>query len=737
MNLDQFHHILDDVRKYSLNSEQRRAVDHPRDLDVPDQQPGPLWLLAGPGSGKSEVLVARTLKLLYVDQIAPRSLLLTTFTKKASRNLEDRLAENFVALQRTDSSLRNIDPSEVRAGTLHSLCNNILQEYRYPGYQNMRLLDEVEQALFLYQRGEITRHDDLQFWRFFSDAVPKWSTGGDYPPGRWKRVAAGVTLFNHLVEDRVVLERLRAEGSHWGTLADLYDQYAKVLKENHRCDYAHLQACFLEFLDSSFGQRFLDGDATHPPLRHVLVDEYQDTNPIQERIYLALAQRPPHNLTVVGDDDQALYRFRGGTVTCMVHFDQACQTVLGANPRQLQLAHNYRSHADIVGFFNNYIDSFPEMRAPGIRAPGKVPIDPALQIEGDYPAVSWLQTKKAGDLGRAFSTFVQDHLIADGIITDLNQCVLLLPTTKDSPGNAGPFLRALEQQGIPVYNPRSKTFMESEEVQCLLAALVDVLDPEHTYSDNRTRDLPKIVNSWFDTLKSVRARGVEVKPCFDYVERCRTEIPRSCTKADPGRPLQVSILEIVYRILSLEPFRTWRADQARNLRLSKVTRLLEGYHSMNLDQLWINKTGTDLDKGFRDRFFYMMVGYLISEGISDDEDEEVIVPTGMLPVMTIHQAKGLQFPLVFVGKAGLSGRPGPAQILDQTLRPFRNDLYQRTERDPQELVVEDEIRLWYVAYSRAQYALILAASSNQLRDSIRIPGRDAGAFRQTMHMIHP
>ena len=93
----------------------------------------PLWLIAGPGSGKSEVLVTRTLRLLCVDGIDPRSVLLTTFTVKAARNLEDRLASYLAALQHHEPSLSAVDVSALRFGTIHSLCNDILQEYRYPG----------------------------------------------------------------------------------------------------------------------------------------------------------------------------------------------------------------------------------------------------------------------------------------------------------------------------------------------------------------------------------------------------------------------------------------------------------------------------------------------------------------------------------------------------------------------------------------------------------------------------
>ena len=350
IDLPNFHNCLAQTtaRGYHLDEKQKNAVEY---------GDGQLWLLAGPGSGKSEVLVTRTLKLLCVDGIQPRSIFLTTFTQKAARNLEDRLATYLTALQSTDSSLKDVDLADIRIGTLHSLCNDILQEFRYSTYQNVRLLNQVEQDLFTYHYTKISDFPDLAFWQNFDYAVRDWRNQ-NFLPNKWKRAKAAVTLFNHIVEDYVDIEQMRNAGGHWKTLAEFYRQYSQALKNNYRCDFAHLQARFLEFLESPASQQFLQGDGQNPPLKYVLVDEYQDTNPIQERIYLALAAQAPYNITVVGDDDQALYRFRGGNVTCMVNFDKACQSVFSQTPHQLQLEKNYRSHPDIVNFFNQYITSF-------------------------------------------------------------------------------------------------------------------------------------------------------------------------------------------------------------------------------------------------------------------------------------------------------------------------------------------------------------------------------------------
>src|SRR3989442_3850753 len=112
---------LEKVSKKSYSKDQRAAILH---------ETNPLWITAGPGSGKSEVLVARTIKLLLCDEIPPPSIVLTTFTEKAAANLEDRIASYLEDLKLEGG----IDVTELRTGTLHSLCDTIMREHRFPSY---------------------------------------------------------------------------------------------------------------------------------------------------------------------------------------------------------------------------------------------------------------------------------------------------------------------------------------------------------------------------------------------------------------------------------------------------------------------------------------------------------------------------------------------------------------------------------------------------------------------------
>jgi DNA helicase-2/ATP-dependent DNA helicase PcrA len=729
MTLNDFHQLLDGPtgRGYPLNLSQRQAVDHAT---------GALWILAGPGTGKTEVLVTRTLKLVCVDGVPPGGILLTTFTRKAAKNLEDRLASYMVSLVAADPALATVDISDLRIGTLHGLCNDILQDFRSPDYQNVRLLDDVEQQLFTYRYADITDYADRAFWNHFALAVPEWSTGAQHSPGKWKRARAAIILFNRIVEDGVDLAIMRQRGPQWHQLATFYEQYRDELKTRYRCDFAHLQDRFLGFLANGRGHIFLAGDERRPGLQHVLVDEYQDTNPIQEEIYFALAANAPHNLTVVGDDDQALYRFRGGTVECMVNFGSECQARFGGPPVVRQLDENYRSHPDIVSFFDNYVLSHPIMQQQGVRAPGKQALTPSSGITGNYPAVAWLSARTAGLIPTMMVDMIQNHLLADGVITDLSQCVLLMRSTRDSVRNARPFMAALDQAGIPYYNPRSQAFMDSREVQVLLGAIVELIDPNRLYqTEVQDQELLAALDAWTDAYSDAVQDGtLNTAPLEHYMQQSAPGLRRLCHQR-PNNFLKLSLSEIVYRILALEPFSTWRIDPVRGMRLSKVTRLFESAGSMALDTLRSDPQGTGLDDGFRRTFINTFLGFLKMGKLNDDEDEDVIVPQGYLPIMTIHQSKGLEFPFVFVAQIGQAARGTGSQELELIFAPMRRVQRARAQMTAQDLADQDDIRLFFVAYSRAEYGLIMMAAQSQLNNAIGIPGRDHLAFRRSTRII--
>lgn len=221
-----------------LTPAQEEIVNHPN---------GPAWLLAGPGSGKTEVLSLLVLRLLYVnndpiqsERVPPESIIVTTFTEKAARNLVDRISQYRAVILSSYPHLSEIDISKLRIGTLHGLCNDILQELRSPNYQNVRLMDDFEQSLFIREHLSLIKQSnttrDLAFWSQFPWMfLPhQWQPHYSYPPNKWNSTHAIVAILNRLVEDRVSINDLRSAGGQLTELADLFDEYSGLLNVNYR-----------------------------------------------------------------------------------------------------------------------------------------------------------------------------------------------------------------------------------------------------------------------------------------------------------------------------------------------------------------------------------------------------------------------------------------------------------------------------------------------------------------------
>jgi DNA helicase-2/ATP-dependent DNA helicase PcrA len=712
-----------------LTSAQQAIIRHPQ---------GPAWVLAGPGSGKTEVLTVMALRLIFVEgdpvqpaRVPPEAIFITTFTEKAARNLEDRISQKRAQIIAVRPKLASIDISKLRIGTLHGLCNDLLQEFRAPNYQNVRLMDEFEQSMFIYEQSSIVKTPnpltDLPFWTDFQYlfGARDWQPRYGNVPSKWNATGALMKLFNRIVEDRVSLTAMRAKGGSWTRLADLYDEYAGTLIAEHRCDFAHLQSRFLEFLQTPLGQHFRDGDAAHghPGIQWLLVDEYQDTNLIQEEIYLTLANHSPFNVVVVGDDDQALYRFRGGSVECMVTFDQAAHAFLGIQPTTVAkypMVENFRSHPDVVDFCNKYVDAFPAMKQPGARVPGKPPLDPKSSISGKYSAVGQLRAASVPAVADRFADLVSD-LVANGIAKDYNQCCLLLRSTKESPHNALPYVDALRARGIPVYNPRNKAFLQQEEVLGLLGAIFAVLDPtgRNVPSDPRNPKAFQVIRDFIGACQiQYDSLAVAYAPLASYVDNCRKALAKN-----PGEFLKASLQEIVYYLLALPPFDAWQADPVRRGRMARLTALFEAYVSMPVPgkphisrgslRASTRNPGEVVD-GWARSFYHLFVGYLSRAGLDEEEDDDEICPPGMVPIMTMHQSKGLQFPFVFVGHIGQDWDTSATHRLETELGQFPGNPARAFPRPSEDLRAElDLIRQYYVAYSRAQNALVLVGTKAQ------------------------
>lgn len=197
-------------------------------IDAVEHGEGPLLILAGPGTGKTEVLAVRCLKLICCDEVSPGSIILTTFTEKAARNLEDRIIDSMVFLQAMYPQIKDIDITQLRVGTLHGQCNEILQEFRYTVYQNLRLLDDVETKMLIRDKvaKKAQSSQTLMLDQFH------YLFGNNPRPNLWGWTKALKKLFDRVVEDVVDVHLLLRQGGAWAELAQVYQEYHDLLKDS-------------------------------------------------------------------------------------------------------------------------------------------------------------------------------------------------------------------------------------------------------------------------------------------------------------------------------------------------------------------------------------------------------------------------------------------------------------------------------------------------------------------------
>ncbi|WP_020602254.1 UvrD-helicase domain-containing protein [Spirosoma spitsbergense] len=713
-----------------LDLDQQAAVEH--------TFTEPLWIIAGPGTGKTHTLVWLVLKRILVDSVPADRIVLTTFTRKAATELRSRLLR--AKQQLVSSGLREaeeIDVTQVFLGTLHSLCARILRDQRYEPTLRIRVLaDERVQEYFLRRtRNPILDINDVTFWARFR--LARYQGGQTYLPSRAKRAEGGCILFNRITENGADLNAMRTSGDpHFALLADAYEQYQQNLQQDLRTDQATLQRHFLTFLQSPEGQTWLGNGMS------VVVDEYQDTNPVQEEIYFALTGGLP-DFTVVGDDDQSLYRFRGATVESLIDFDRACLDYIGIAPRAVYLRENRRSHNGIVEWVNRFIQHHPSMIELNplirVRAPGKPALVARSPINGAYQPVQIITRSRDSQVGAEVSTVIQDLLNA-GYITDYSQVALLTFSTSESNWAIGAYIDALDNAGIPYINPRSKAAQNDTALLEILGALSSILDPIRRFSntwtlpDGTTFTLPGRLVSYIQEATNAFQQRIATGSFPDlevYINDSITTV--SGTPFDPSNPYllqaggqRTTISSLFFKLIAHSPYSDAILDPAHGERLKVINQLLAEYESLydegaiKVEQALSGQTQTETWSLYN---LYAVFAESYHDGLNDSEDEDVSIVPGCVNVMTIHQSKGLQFEVVFIIKPENTPFLGTAHVLEDQLAPYINRPTQPLLRRSIQLRVEEDIvRLFFVGYSRAKRLLILAGTNLARWDTIL--GRD-------------
>ena len=383
---------------------------------------GPMLVIAGPGSGKTGSIQLRAVNLLLTGRTNPGELALCTFGRDAARQLQRRFTSSALACRVPG------DFSRVNVTTIHSLCHRLLKPHSAlaglrPGY---RVLDEEEQRLLLREE---------------PDAVfgPDWDTLSRHGRhGGVQIVDEAARYFDRICDEIINPEDLaRSEQAFIAALGRCCLRYRRLLLHYNAVDFAHLQA---------WAHRVMQDDAVaaaaRAAVRHLMVDEFQDTSRVQMRVLERLAG-VNGNIVVVGDDDQAIYRFRGASVANLLEFPQRFPGC-----RVAKLTTNYRSYPDIVAAVGRWMNSAAPWQ-PDDRsfryAKDIVPNAPDSHL--DYPAVISVRGQDPTHEVRQLAgllRFLKDR----GVIAGFGQAALLLHSVKDAVSD--PYLDGLTRAGVPV-----------------------------------------------------------------------------------------------------------------------------------------------------------------------------------------------------------------------------------------------------------------------------------------------
>ena len=426
--------IAPDITKNypDLNTAQRKIIGHVN---------GPLLVIAGPGSGKTYSIVLRALNLLLLEKAKPKEIVLCTFTEKASFEMRDRLA---AAARKVGYQ---IDLSELTVSTIHGFCNRMLTHYRHHtelghGYDT---LDELTQLLFIFDNFDNIIEQDVNGY-----FLERWTT-------RWTAIEGAREYFNKITEEMVDPHQLiTSDDAFLNAIGAACERYKQALLEANRIDFAHLQRFVYDLLNEPAFE-----DAIADSCRYLLVDEYQDTNYIQEQLLMKLAGKD-RNLCVVGDEDQSLYRFRGATVRNILEFPQRfpdCAIV--------KLTTNYRSQRAIVDRYDSWMASADWSNYQGVSFRYDKSIEANDQAEHpDYPSVISIWGVDRQDEANRFADLVE-FLNENKVISDYSQVALLLHSVRE--GHSRPYLEALAAKDIPVFCPRARAFFDITEIRNLVA----------------------------------------------------------------------------------------------------------------------------------------------------------------------------------------------------------------------------------------------------------------------------
>lgn len=596
---------------------------------------GPLLVLAGAGSGKTRVLTHRVAYLIEEKEVAPWNILAITFTNKAAGEMRERV-----------NRLVEYGSDSVWVSTFHSLCVRILRRFiENLGYSTgFTIYDTDDQRTLMRQ---IFKSMDVNTKQYKERGV----------------LGVISSAKNELISPEEFFLDARASGDlRLQKIAELYIEYQRHLKKNNALDFDDLLMKTVELFDNHEEILAYYQDK----FRYIMVDEYQDTNTAQFKLVSQLAEKY-RNICVVGDDDQSIYRFRGANIRNILNFEEV---FTGA--KVIKLEQNYRSTKTILSAANGVIQN----------------------NLGRKDKTLWTDNEDGQQIRLKIFDTAYDE--AEGIARDIvknggpwKDYAVLYRTNAQS--------RILEEKfiayNIPYRLVGGVNFYQRKEIKDILSYLKTIANGRDDLAVQRIINVPKrgigetTVNrvrvfaaerdlSFYDALLRIRAVP-GVGKAAPKIEKFTEQISRFRHILEEGDDIQLLMEEI----LTSTGYREELMDEGEieaQTRLENIEELVNKAVSF-----WENEEEPDLDS------FLEEVALVADVDNMNDSEDRVIL-------MTLHSAKGLEFPYVYLGG------------LEDGLFPSSMAMLEDEE------ALEEERRLCYVGITRAQKKLMLSAARQRM-----------------------
>ena len=752
-----------------------------------------------------------------MDDIDPSKILATTFTKKAAdelysrilgwgdeikRHLEDKYCdESFESIAKIES----IDFNQIIIGTTDSIAEELLRDNRKPGENQSIVIEEFVANTAMIKiliKDEKYRNEKLVEYLKELSGKTKLEE-----PSKMSEIL--MEIKNRIFYDQINFDELyekTQENSGPRLALDCIKEYENTLKNRNTIDFAMLESNFLEKLKNNELDLFLD------EIKIVLIDEYQDTNLIQEDIYFTIAKSALENdgnITVVGDDDQSLYRFRGATVDLFTNYQKRVKDKLSIDVEEINLTTNYRSTENIINHCNQFAELDREYQKarvenkPKIIAPDfdrdKMPIlgmfrnNPEMLArdlsrlidnlvnkgESEIKVLQVLDEeyykKVNGNINIANLQKIKQESIKagkneekikiklDSDYGSASDIAILSYSPKEMQYGNRSFLHHLRKnlkrlrKPIEMFNPRGIDLQEIDVVAIFCGLILECIDPEGSIQ-NSDKTIPNLARRnmirWrFKAKDYIKLNPEPHEPISlnDFVTRWqfRRPYPESINGIEQHWPKNASLMELAYKLT------TWieelQDDVEGIVYLEAITKSItqtgffNDYHS-NISF----KTPIDERESVLEAIWNIFIP-LSTGGVSIDESLLETLPDDRINVLSIHQSKGLEFPLVIVD---VGSRFKTNDIRTQRLRfpktlPDKktiedtirqHSILGESERSEKDRSFDDLTRLYFVAFSRAESVLLLIGLNsaiegyNKKNDHFDIPNIALGWSRDEKYV---